>query len=156
MIDPNSGSEADSFEVYCNFDSESDIQTCVYPVNASAGIADHLNGESWYSDSESEISYLENAYDQSQLNFLKVNYRYATQSVTFDCNDSRSEFILKSGDDHEFNLVSRDVNIISNTCDNNGELELEVTSKSKNMPVTDFSSDSESFGFDMKPVCFYG
>merc|ERR1712147_301917 len=48
FIDPNSGSEADSFEVYCNFDSEK-VQTCVYPTKESGT----------YNSNYSSINYLE-------------------------------------------------------------------------------------------------
>lgn len=128
-IDPNAGSEADSFEVYCDFEEEQEIKTCVYPSQASG-----------YGNMR-DIQYVDNALDNSQINFLKVNYRHATQSIQFDdCADQ--EFTLRNDEDVEFNM-------------NSSSGSLEITMRSRNMPVREFESDSEC-EFSMAPVCFYG
>merc|ERR1712076_204463 len=148
FIDRNSGSEADSFEVYCDFNSEEEIRTCIYPNNSSV---DNIN------KSAESLTYLpESSLDESQLNFLKVNYKYATQTINFNCNDARDSFTLYNDEEVEFNLVHTDVNIFENNCNQGGNLKLEVSSRSRNMPITDVTSDSEDFGYELEPVCFYG
>lgn len=134
-VDPNSGSESDAIEVYCNFDSE-EIQTCVYPEESSLAPFNYKSSD---------------AVDNSQIGFLQVNYRYATQKVTFDCADGRPEITLTSDSEFNFNLGHNDVNVVSDSCDNYGELVLEVTSRSKNMPI----SDIDEGNFEMEPVCFF-
>jgi hypothetical protein len=133
MIDPNSGSEADSFEVYCNFDNERMIQTCVYP--------------------DENLNYLPTeALDQSQLNFLKVNYRKAKQTVTFDCANGQPEITLRGDEEFSFTLDHDDVTVSDDTCSEGGSISLEITSKSSNMPIT---AVDDHFGYEAEPVCFF-
>jgi hypothetical protein len=133
MIDPNSGSEADSFEVYCNFDNERMIQTCVYP--------------------DAELNYLpSDSLDQSQLSFLKVNYRQARQTVTFDCADGQPEITLRGDEEFNFSLDHSDVTVTDDSCSEGGSISLEITSRSRNMPIT---SIDDHFGYEADPVCFF-
>jgi hypothetical protein len=134
FVDPNGGSESDAIEVYCNFDSE-EVQTCVQPYNAS----------------QSPLEYVQNAVDSSQMGYLQVNYRYATQVVNFDCADGRPEVTLTADSDFTFGVSHRDVTVISDTCSEGGELVLEVTSRSANMPINEVDEGN----FEMEPVCFF-
>lgn len=134
-VDPNGGSESDAIEVFCKFD-DPEVQTCVYPSNTSV----------------SPISYKsENAVDSSQLGFLRVNYKYASQKVTFDCADGRPEITLRSDTDFAFTMQHQEVRVHSDSCSSNGELVLEVTSRSRNMPI----SEIDEGNFEMDPVCFF-
>jgi hypothetical protein len=135
FVDPNSGSESDAIEVYCNFDSE-EVQTCVYPESSSVSPFNYRSVE---------------AVDNSQIGFLQVNYRYATQKVTFDCADGRPEITLRSDSDFAFVMNHSDVTVVSDSCDNYGELVLEVTSRSRNMPINEVDEGN----FEMEPVCFF-
>jgi hypothetical protein len=135
FVDPNSGSESDAIEVYCNFDSE-EIQTCVYPETSSVSPLNYKSSE---------------AVDSSQIGFLQVNYKYATQKVTFDCSQGRPEITLRADSEFAFNLAHNDVSVISDSCDNYGEIVLEVTSRSRNMPIDEVDEGN----FEMDPVCFF-
>jgi len=134
FVDPNSGDESDAIEVFCDFDAEK-VKTCVQP----------------YNNRVSPMEYMLGPIDSSQIKFLQVNYRYATQVVNFDCADGRPEVTLTSKSEFAFNLASDGVSVMSDTCDQGGELVLEVSSRSRNMPIAEIDEGN----FEMEPVCFY-
>merc|ERR1712003_5950 len=135
MVDPNSGSSIDSMDVYCNFDVDQPVQTCLYP--------------------NADLTYLpETTIDSSQLISVRNNYALAKQTITFNCpTGTRPEIILTGHEEFSFSLDHEDVSIISDDCESNGSIQLEITTMAKNLPITHVE---EGLEYEVDPVCFFG
>merc|ERR1712003_18658 len=135
MVDPNSGSSIDSMDVYCNFDVNQPVQTCLYP--------------------NADLTYLpETTIDSSQLISVRNNYALAKQTITFNCpTGTRPEIILTGHEEFSFSLDHEDVSIISDDCESNGSIQLEITTMAKNLPITHVE---EGLEYEVDPVCFFG
>jgi len=172
-VDPNSGSEVDAIEVYCNFDNANAIQTCVYPtvsqVKPDSYARGYSNAHTWWSEMDrgEHISYdpqLKDRHDQadytSQVTFLRLLSTHAQQKITYNCIDHEADIILRGTGDAEFDESHPAFTMLSNTCGigKTGKAVYEVmTSKTSHMPIRDIASvvvENQEFGFEIAPVCF--
>merc|ERR1712088_143881 len=172
-VDPNSGSEVDAIEVYCNFDNANAIQTCVYPtvsqVKPDSYARGYSNAHTWWSEMDrgEHISYdpqLKDRHDQadytSQVTFLRLLSTHAQQKITYNCIDHEADIILRGIGDAEFDESHPAFTMLSNSCGfgKTGKAVYEVmTSKTSHMPIRDIASvvvENQEFGFEIAPVCF--
>merc|ERR1712157_269669 len=92
--------------------------------------------------------------DSSQLISVRNNYALAKQTITFNCpTGTRPEIILTGHEEFSFSLDHEDVSIISDDCESNGSIQLEITTMAKNLPITHVE---EGLEYEVDPVCFFG
>ncbi|KAM7018581.1 collagen alpha-1(I) chain-like [Tautogolabrus adspersus] len=90
FIDPNLGSPADAFQVFCDFTAEP--KTCLSPLQPQVPV------KAWLKDSGTNMSFhwlsrVEDGFqfeypggaDVVQMRFLRLNSRFSSQTITYSC-----------------------------------------------------------------------
>ncbi|KAM7416837.1 hypothetical protein PAMA_018757 [Pampus argenteus] len=168
-IDPNHGSPADAFQVYCDFIAEP--KTCLSPVQPQVPV------KAWLKDSGSNMSFhwlsrVEDGFqfeylgaDVVQMRFLKLNSRLSTQTITYSCQQGSRQ-----------SHTEREVKFMADTRTHSylGELRDCVPSEEPGAQKSVFQFESEDlqllplrdlavfgnkelteeFGFTIGPACF--
>lgn len=159
-IDPNEGSHYDAVRVHCNMTTGA---TCVDSTLKK------VKKNSWSGEKEETIPY---TADQTQLAFLQMLSKQASQRLTYHCRNSRATdrgLELVGVNEYEFQTTGEGMETLSHTVtrdeckSKDGEWRktiFEITSdKIIKLPIVDFSTKkaatpSEEFGIEIGPVCF--
>jgi len=174
-VDPNSGSEVDAIEVYCNFKTKK-IQTCVYPTGGDFTTdrytTQNTGAHQWWSEMSNSdpLSYepkadsvrIDRADYASQITFLRLLSSIATQEVEYKCINSEFDLKVRGTGNTEYTMDSDSFRIMKNTCSSHGSgkaLFKIVTPKTSHMPIRDIAfknvgGNNQEFGFKVGPVCF--
>jgi hypothetical protein len=159
-IDPNGGCINDAVKVFCNF-SSGEIKTCIHPVNDHSQMQSWRSGESiWFSNFNKgfQLSY---SIPKSQLKFIKIGSRYASQHFTYNCRNTEASLLFRTQDNKEI----KPTDITHDGCQGKPSYsaftELQVNTRRiaqlplKDFAVVDYGSVNQEFGFKMGPACFY-
>ncbi|XP_048861252.1 collagen alpha-1(II) chain-like [Brienomyrus brachyistius] len=170
-IDPNQGSPADAFAVYCNFTAG--VKTCLSARNAQvpekAWLKDTGSGETfhWLSTLENGFEFEYPGASVVQLRFLRLYSRSATQNVTYSCtpgsiqsHQERKVHFLADTRKHSYLRVLNDCEHSDTMQSGLRESVFHFDSEDLDLlPLRDLavfggSNFTQKYGFTIGPVCF--
>jgi len=177
-VDPNGGAADDAILVFCDFENNS---TCINPVQREIETKQWYTGEKqykWIGElvlQESAISY--NA-DTTQITFLKMLSKNATQTITYHCRNSAAWYntktkstdgSMKLRDDKGDEITSESVkvkpSVLLDGCKEKDNklhktiIQLSSTTHRNRLPIQDVAmmdigSSGQEFGIEIGRACF--
>ncbi|XP_055017462.1 collagen alpha-1(III) chain-like [Boleophthalmus pectinirostris] len=171
FIDPNHGSPADAFQVYCDFTAEP--KTCLSPLQSQVPVKPWLKESgaglafSWLSKFKDGFEFEYPSVDVVQMRFLRLHSRLSSQTIRYLCAPGSRQ----SGKKREIKFLSdtRNQSYLSTLrdCEPSGdwgsgsqESVFEFESEDLELlPLRDIAvfgnrDITQDFGFTVGPACF--